>query len=97
MNIGLLGFGSMGRTHSFAVANLPFFYRDLPFAAKIASVCTRDPANAEKAAREFSIPFAAASEDDLIQSSDIDVIDICTPNIYHYDTIKKALLAGKHI
>jgi len=97
MNIGLLGFGSMGRTHSFAVANLPFFYRDLPFAAKITGVCTRDPANAEKAAREFSIPFAAASEDDLIQSSDIDVIDICTPNIYHYDTIKKSLLAGKHI
>ena len=52
MRIGLLGFGSMGRTHSYAVANLPYFYRDLPFSACIAGVCTQNPANAEAAAKE---------------------------------------------
>ena len=31
LNIGLLGFGFMGKTHLWAVKNLPFFY-DLPSA-----------------------------------------------------------------
>ena len=97
MNIGLLGFGSMGRTHSFAVANLPFFYRNLPFDARILGVCTRNPEHARAAAREFGFPLAVETEDELIGSSDIDVIDICTPNICHYETIKKAIAAGKHI
>ena len=28
MKIGLIGFGSMGKTHAYAVQNLPYFYRD---------------------------------------------------------------------
>jgi len=97
MKIGLLGFGFMGRTHAFSVANLPYFYRDLPFSASIAGVCTKNPAHAQNAAREFGFPLAAMTEDELISSPDIDVIDICTPNIYHYETLKKAIAAGKHI
>ena len=31
LRIGLLGFGSMGRTHTWAVRNLPFFFGALPF------------------------------------------------------------------
>ena len=31
--VGMIGFGSMGRTHSFAIESLPYFYRDLPFKA----------------------------------------------------------------
>lgn len=97
MNIGLIGFGSMGRTHAFSVANLPFFYKDLPFSARVLGVCTKNPQHARAAAAEFGFPVAAESEDELIDSPDIDVIDICTPNIYHYETIKKAIAAGKHI
>lgn len=97
MRIGLLGFGSMGRTHSYAVANLPYFYRDLPFSARIAGVCTKNPANAAEAAQKYGFPLAVQYEDELIHRDDIDVIDICTPNIYHYDTLKKALCAKKHV
>ncbi len=97
IKIGLLGFGNMGRTHSYAVKNLPFFYKDLPFAAEIAGVCTTSLEKSKEICREFGFSVPAANEDDLIYSADIDVIDICTPNIYHYDTLKKALLAGKHI
>ena len=97
MNIGLIGFGSMGRTHAFAVANLPFFYRPLPFSARIMGVCTKNPEHAAAAAETYGIPLAAKDEDELIFSPDIDVIDICTPNVCHYETIKKALAAGKHI
>ena len=97
MNIGLLGFGSMGRTHSYSIANLNFFYGELPFEAKIAGVCTRNFENAQKAARVFSLGKAYKDEDEMINDPSIDVIDICTPNLYHYDAIKKAVNAGKHV
>ena len=97
LHIGLLGFGSMGRTHTWAVQNLPFFYRDIPFLAKTVGVCTTSQEKSARVASEFGIPYACTSEDDLIQNPDVDVIDICTPNLYHFETLKKAIAAGKHV
>lgn len=97
LKIGLLGFGAMGKTHTYAVKNLPFYFENLPFTATVAGVATRHAETAEKAARAFDIPLATTCEDDLIYDKSIDVIDICTPNIYHFESAKKALLAGKHV
>lgn len=97
LNIGLLGFGSMGRTHTWAVRNLPFFYGELPFEAKTLGVCTTTQEKSDRVAREFQIPVATACEDDLINHPDVDVIDVCTPNIFHFETLKKAIASGKHV
>ena len=96
-NIGLLGFGAMGKTHAFCVDNLKYYYAPLPFEARIEGICTT---NAEKAAAivdKYGFGRAASNEDELIYDPNIDIIDVCTPNIYHYDTVKKAILAGKHV
>lgn len=97
LKIGLLGFGAMGKTHTYAVKNLPFFFDALPFSAEIVGVATRHEESAKKAAAAYGIPLATTNEDDLIYRDDVDIIDICTPNAYHFETAKKALLAGKHI
>lgn len=97
LHIGLLGFGAMGRTHLWAVRNIPFFYGDLPFCATVDGICTTTIEKSSRVAREFAIPIATANEDDLIENPDLDVIDICTPNNCHYQTVKKALAAGKHV
>lgn len=97
IHIGILGFGSMGKTHAYAVENLRFFYQDLPFSAKIAGVCTTSMEKSQKVCQEYGFSIATTDEDILINDPDIDVIDICTPNIYHFETIKKAIAAGKHI
>ncbi len=97
LRIGLLGFGAMGRTHTWAVQNLPFFYGTLPFSAEVVGVCTTTQEKSERVAREFGIKIATTNEDDLINSPDVDVIDICTPNVYHYETLKKAIAAGKSV
>ena len=96
-NIGLLGFGAMGKTHAFCVENLKYYYKDLPFSARIAGVCTTSLEKSQKIADEYGLGYAANNEDELIDDPNIDVIDICTPNIYHYDTVKKALARGKHV
>ncbi len=97
LKIGLLGFGSMGRTHTWAVRNLPYFYGALPFEVTPLGVCTTSMEKSERVAREFAIPLACDNEDVLIQHPDVDIIDICTPNICHFETLKKAILAGKHV
>ncbi len=97
MNIGLIGFGSMGRTHAWAVDNIKYYYGgELPD-AKIVGVCTKNPEHAREACARFGFETAAQNEDELICRNDIDIIDICTPNICHFETLKKAIAAGKHV
>lgn len=96
MRIGLLGFGSMGRTHAYCVKNLPYFFSD-GIKAEIVGVCTSKIENAKRAAESFNLGFYTDNEDDIIYNPEVDVVDICTPNIYHFETAKKAILAGKSI
>ncbi len=97
LRIGLMGFGFMGKTHLWAVKNLPFFY-DLPFSAEVAAVCTsaRHPEKSTEIAKTYGIP-RAADETAILSDPTIDIIDICTPNPHHFETAKAALSAGKHV
>lgn len=103
IKIGLIGFGFMGRTHLYAVRNLPFFYRTgegadaLPFTAEVAAVCASSPERAQAVAAEYGIPQAAASAEALIRDPAIDVIDICSPNPHHFAMARSAMLAGKSV
>lgn len=97
MKIGLLGFGFMGKTHAYAIDNLKYFYGDGYGDVKIAAVCTSREETAKKAAETYGIADYRLNEDDIINDPEIDIIDICTPNVFHYETVKKALLAGKHV
>ena len=97
LNIGLLGFGAMGKIHAFSVASLPFYFEDADLSARYAAVCTSRLESAENAAEVYDLGYATDNEDDIIGDGTIDVVDICTPNINHYETAKKAILAGKHV
>ena len=95
--IGLLGFGAMGKTHLYSIRNLPFFYGSLPFCATVSGVCTTSEEKSLRMAEEYGIPIATADPYELINHPEIDVIDICTPNVCHLDAIKAAIKAGKHV
>ena len=97
IKIGLLGFGAMGRAHTFSVSALPFYYEGLNFTAKYSAVCTSHVETSCAAAEKYSLGYATVNVDDIINDPDIDVIDISTPNIYHFETAKKAIAAGKNI
>ena len=101
INIGICGFGFMGRTHSFAVSSLPFFYGSpespLPFSATVKGTLNRSIEKSEAVASEFSFEKAYTSFEEMLADDGIDAIDICTPNIFHFDMIEAALASGKHI
>ena len=96
MKIGILGFGSMGKTHAYCIQNLPFFFNG-EVDAQIYGICTRNIENARAACERHNLGFYTDNEDDIIYNDQIDVVDICTPNIYHYETAKKAISAGKSV
>ena len=96
LKIGLCGFGFMGKTHLYAVRNLPFFC-DLPFTAEVSALCTAHPERTATLAAEWGIPKAVPDEESLMKDPDIAVIDVCTPNPCHFETVRRALLCGKHV
>ncbi len=96
-NIGLLGFGAMGQTHAYAIHNFPYFYKDLPFSARIGGVVTRSMEKSLRVCEQYGFDTAYPDEDAVLADPEIDIIDICTPNCLHFETLKKAILAGKAI
>jgi predicted dehydrogenase len=96
LNIGVIGYGFMGRAHSNAYHKVCDFF-DLPYRPILKAACAR---NAEKV-KEFAAKWGYESvETDwrkLVERKDIDVIDICTPNNTHAEIALAAAAAGKMI
>ncbi len=97
INIAVIGTGSMCRTHSYAIKNIPFYYNDLPFVPICHTVCSRTTENAEEIKNKYGFLYSNNNYLNVALNPEIDVIDICTPNIYHFEQIKIALENGKHI
>ena len=99
LRIGLVGFGFMGKTHLWSVKNLPFFYKtaELGFEAEVVAVCASTLERAQAVAKEYGISKAMATAKEIIADPTVDVVDICSPNPYHFEVAKAAILAGKHV
>ena len=96
-NIGIIGWGFMGRTHSLAVRSLPLFYPNAGFEARLEGVCSRTLSNAEKARDDLGFRYATDDYRNLLADKNIDVVSICTPNGDHERMVIDALRAGKHV
>jgi len=97
IGVGIIGFGFMGKAHTYGYKTMPLYYRDLPFKIRLVGVCSRTLATAEKAKEELGFEFATDDLDELLACKDIQIVNICTPNLYHKEQILKALKAGKHV
>ena len=94
INIGLVGTGFMGRTHSNAFLQAPRFF-ELPVRPVLKTVCAR---NAERAGAFAANWGYAGFETDwrkLVDSPEIDLIDIASPNDTHAEIAIAAAQAGK--
>src|SRR5262249_43141274 len=81
--IGVIGAGMMGKTHAWCWQSLPFFYADLDFRCVLHGVCTSRRETAEAARETLGFQRAYASAEEMIADSEIDVVDIASPNRYH--------------
>lgn len=85
---GIIGLGEIA--HQFASA----FQSDV---AELVAVGSRSKEKATAFARQYNIPTAYGSYEDLYNDETIDVIYLATPNSYHAENMLDILHAGKHV
>jgi predicted dehydrogenase len=96
LNVGLIGYGFMGRAHSNAYSQVNHFF-DLPFRPMLKAACARDAAKLKAFADQWGYESVETDWRKLVERKDIDVIDICTPNNTHAEIATAAAKAGKMI
>ncbi|HBH53977.1 MAG TPA: oxidoreductase [Planctomycetaceae bacterium] len=96
LNIGMIGYGFMGRAHSNGYRKVNNFF-DLPYHPVLKAVCARDEAKAKEFANRWGYESVETDWRKLIARKDIDAIDICVPNNLHKEISIAAAKAGKMI
>src|SRR5260221_907040 len=96
LNVGLIGYGFMGRAHSNAFAKVNHFF-DLEHQVVLQAACARDGGKVKAFAARWGYESVETDLRKLIAREDIDVIDIATPNNTHAEIAIAAAKAGKMI
>jgi myo-inositol 2-dehydrogenase/D-chiro-inositol 1-dehydrogenase len=96
LNIGMVGYGFMGRTHSNAFRQAPRFF-DVPYEPVLKTLCARNKARADAFAAKWGYETVATDWRALVESKDIDLIDIASPNDTHAEIAIAAAKAGKAV
>src|SRR6202166_3025338 len=96
LNIGLVGYGFMGRTHSNAFLQAGRFF-DLPYQPVLKAVCARNPDRLKTFGGNWGYASAETDWRKLIDRKDIDLIDIASPNDTHAEIAIAAAKAGKMV
>ncbi len=97
LNIGLIGGGFMGRTHSNGYNRIRNFFPDLEFTPVLKAVCFRNETKLKAFAEQWGYESTETDWRKLIERNDIDAVDICTPNDTHAEIAIAAAKAGKMI
>ncbi len=94
INVGLIGAGFMGRTHSNAYRKVNQFF-ELEAEPVMKALCALPEETAKSFAANWGWERAETDWRKVVESDDIDLIDICTPNNLHHDIAVAAANAGK--
>ena len=76
VNVGIIGYGMMGKAHSYGYRVAPMLYQ-LPVDINVVAIAGRDAKGVENAANNYQIPRWTTRWQDLIEDPSIDLIDIC--------------------
>jgi len=96
-NVGIVGFGFIGKVHAYGHMNLPFFYDPVPCRTRITHVCTSRPETAGKAAALTGAEVATTDFRKVTEDPAVDIVHICTPNNLHREQLLSAIEQNKHI
>ena len=96
VNIAIIGTRFMGKAHSNAWSSAPKFF-PLPLMPVMKVACDLDPKETTDFANNWGWQAIETDWRKVVERSDVDVIDICTPSFLHHDIAVAAAQNGKHI
>jgi predicted dehydrogenase len=96
LNIGIIGAGFMGRAHSNAWLDAPYYF-DLPCELVRNTACDAIGDKVGPFARQFGWMETSTRWEEVVRREDIQVIDICSSNESHMPIAIEAARNGKHV
>jgi len=96
LNVGMIGYGFMGRAHSNAYRRVNNFF-DLEHQPVLKAICARSADKAKAFADKWGYESVETDWRRLLERKDIHLVDICTPNNTHAEIALAAAKAGKMI
>jgi predicted dehydrogenase len=88
IGVAITGTGFMGPAHTEALRRL---------GVRVEGILGSSPEKSRRFAEQHGLPKAYADFDEILADPSVQAVHITTPNRWHYETTKAALLAGKHV
>jgi len=89
LQVGVIGVGGIAHTH------IPGWQASED--AELVAGCDIDPDILTAWGERYGIARLSTDPEDLFGDPEIDIIDVCAPNMYHTELVVAALEAGKHV
>lgn len=97
LNIGMIGYGFMGRAHSNGYNRVANFFPELEFKPVLKAACARNADAIKTFADTWGYQSTETDWQKLVERKDIDAVDICVPNNLHKEIALACAAAGKMI
>ncbi len=97
LNIGMIGYGFMGRAHSNGYNRVANFFPELEYKPVLKAACARNADAIKSFADTWGYQSTETDWRKLVERKDIDAVDICVPNNLHKEISLACAAAGKMI
>ena len=97
LNIGMIGYGFMGRAHSNGYNRVANFFPELEYKPVLKAACARNAEAIKSFADTWGYQSTETDWRKLVERKDIDAVDICVPNNLHKEIALACAAAGKMI
>ena len=97
IGVGIIGMGWMGMTHARAYRQITDRFHDNPLQPKLV-ICADDVVERTNEAKtRFGFERTTTDYRHVIESEDVQVVNIAAPNNMHLEIVEAATAAGKHV
>src|SRR5437868_15508629 len=96
VGIGIVGYGMMGKAHSYGYTAAPVMRR-LRHHPRLRVISGRDRDNVAAAAEAYGVASWVDDWRELVRRDDVDIVDICTPPGTHAEIATAAAAAGQAV
>ena len=97
LQIGMLGYGFMGKCHSHAFKAIPYIYPELNVLPHLLILCGRNLEHVRREAARYGFEEYCTDWRDIVLDKRIEVFDNCGPDPAHPEPCIAALENGKHV